>query len=386
MPEPRAAADPILLDLGFDVASLTTVVAGERRDGPEVDCLCVDVRDAAPTERETARGVIAASDPILSERGRVLVIGSRSASDTELASLRNHLWPTLHLQRVYRLRKGQPIERTDVRGTAALALADRDGFAFACVRRETAMAPDVTAEKFDAKAAGWNGVPGTPQYGHHRWMRRLIALCAQPRAGEKAIDAGSGAGWVGIEAARFGARMSAFDPSPEMVRFVKQNAEDNGVAVDARVGFVEDPPFAEDFDLVLNSGVISFAPDANRFLDGIDRLVRRGGRLVIGDLNPRSWGFTRRRRQRLMVPVRELNALTRDEVVARLKQRGYRIEFVRYYQLTWPIPEIAHRSNSRLLCWLLLQQNRAASAIDALFGARAAVLFDSWIIGARRGS
>ena len=381
--ETRPLNRAILSDLEVVEEQLIVVEAGEQPEATDIDWLCVDLGDTDPSTEDAAARVLGSVEPALAERGRALITGARAATQRDLAALRNRLWPTLHYQRVYRASDGT-IERTDVNGKSALDEAGEDGFVVACLRREAAMAPDVTAEKFDAKAAGWNGDPGSPQYGHHRWMRRLLALCAKPRQGERTIDAGSGAGWVGIEAAIRGADLSAFDPSPEMVKFVRSNAEEAGVAVDARVGFVEEPPFDGDFELVLNSGVISFAPDPEHFLDGIDRLVKKGGRLVIGDLNPKSRGFARRRRGRLIIPVRELNGVTREEMIERLKKRGYDVDFVRYYQLTWPIPELGHHSRSHLVCWVLLQWNRGLSALDAMFGSRAAWAFDSWIVGATK--
>lgn len=361
-----------------------TLVADDL-DAPDGErMLAVDAGDAAPDDAALAERVLATAGSLAPD-GRMMLSGRRVPSHRELASLRNRLWPALHFGRVYRAERGRQVERTDVDGSTKLdSVSDRDGFAVVMMRRELAMSPQTTQQKFDRKASSWNGEPGSPSYGHFRWMRRLLAELGRVMPGETVLDAGSGAGWVGIEAARKGARLSAFDPSPEMVRFVAKNAADLGLAVDARVGFCEDPPFEGGFDLVLNSGVISFAPDAERFLDGIDRMVKPGGRLVIGDLNPLSAGFARRRGQRLVVPCRELNGIPRAEVARRLEQRGYRVDFVRYYQITWPVPEIAHRTANRAVAWLLLQANRAASAIDAALGSPAAGLFDSWIIGATK--
>jgi SAM-dependent methyltransferase len=318
---------------------------------------------------------------------RAFVVLDAVAGDEDLAALRNAAWPTLHVSRILRGVRGAPLERIDVDGRRRLtSIASRDGCVLAVVRRATAMSKTFTQQKFDAKAAGWNGFPGTPSYGHFRWMRRLLSDLAPPAPFDAVLDAGSGAGWVGIEAGRKQplSRLAAFDPSSEMARFVRENAEDCRLEVDARVGFVEDPPFEETFDTVYNSGVISFAPDPTRFLDGLDRVVKPGGRLVIGDLNPLSWGFARRRRMRPVLPTRELSGVKREWVVAELARRGYEVESVHYYQLTWPIPEIIHRSQSRLVQALLLAANRIAVALDGAFGSPGHPLFDSWIVVARR--
>jgi len=360
---------PILDELDADQAgaSLTTYDCASRSPAK----ICAEILDAARS---------------LSADGRMLIVGSSTASMDQLCRLRDGLWPDLHVVRVYRWFDAGGIERIDVGGRRNLgSTADGSGFAVAALRRTFAMSPDVTTEKFDKNATGWNGDPGSPNYGHFRWMRRLIAACAKVRPGEAALDAGCGAGWVGIEAARMGARVSLFDPSPAMVRIVEENARQQGVQVVAKVGFVEHPPFDGPFDLVLDSGVISFAPDPEAFLDGLDRMVAPGGRLVIGDLNPLSAGMRRRRREQVTLPVRELNGLPREDVAERLCRRGYTISWGRYYQITSPVPELMHRYPSRLLCGTLLALNRFASAVDAACGAQMAPLFDSWILAARKG-
>jgi SAM-dependent methyltransferase len=200
------------------------------------------------------------------------------------------------------------------------------------------------------------------------------------------LDAGCGAGWVGIEAALAGAMASAFDPSPAMVEIAKRNAESCGVDLDARVGFVEDVPFERPFDVVLNSGVISFAPDADVFLRRLDALVESGGLLVIGDLNPLSRGF-RRRRRRPLLPARELNGLPRPLVESLLGDLGYTVEGRWYYQITFPLPEFMALSEQRMKgfgCGLSLLLNRSATAVDHAAGSRLRQQFDSWIVRARK--
>lgn len=375
---------PIIEDLGLRAEDLVSVDCGQ--PGPQgVGSLLVDLQDRLASDPEAAAGVLKAGQDSLSPEGVLIILGQGSRSVQELASLRNNLWPDFHVSRVYRMSAGGKIERTDVRGSTELDVdADEGGFVICASRRQHAMSQSVTTEKFDGAAAGWNSDPRSAIYGHYRWMRRLLAVLARPVSGEAVLDAGSGTGWVGLEAALRGASLSAFDPSPAMVRFVKENAQELGVEVDARVGFMEQAPFDTTFDLVLNSGVISFAPDSDEYLRGLDRLVSPGGRLVIGDLNPHSAGFKRRRSQRLVLPSREMSGLPRGVMVEKLAALGYEVEWVRYYQNTSPFPELMHRSRSNIVCWFLLQISRASSALDALLGSRAESMFDSWIVGARK--
>jgi SAM-dependent methyltransferase len=156
---------------------------------------------------------------------------------------------------------------------------------------------------------------------------------------------------------------------------------------EARTGFGEDPPYPGDgeapFDLTISSGVVSFAPDLERWLDGLARTVRPGGDLVIGDIHPSSRGFRRRRAAKPLLPVRELNAHTREAVRAALERRGFRHVRSGAYQLTWPVPELMHlneRSLGGLLTYPLLWLNRAASGVDRAFGSPLQDQFDSWVM------
>ena len=196
---------------------------------------------------------------------------------------------------------------------------------------------------------------------------------------------GCGAGWVGLEAARMGARLSAFDPSPEMIRIAASNAESLGIEARFEVGFAEASPFEGPFDRIISSGVVSFAPDPDAYFDGLDRVLRRSGTLVVGDLNFRSRGMRRRRLKKPVLPLRELNALKREQAIVHLRRRGYRIERVGFYQLTRPVPQLMHLAEARLGglgCASLLLLNRLAHFLDGITGSRAAHLFDSFFVKA----
>lgn len=386
----RASAEAwsleLMRDLGVDPARVVEVAAGSE-PATRAALLVVDAGDRRASDGALAAGVLKSVRAGLASEGHVLVVGGRTEDAPELCSLRNALWPHLHVVRAYRMKRGEPVLRIELGGSTRLPhVATSDGYAVLALERLVAMSPATTAQKFDKNAAGWNGVPGAPDYAHFRWMRKLLAVLGKPCRGESALDAGSGAGWVGIEAAKMGAVVSSFDPSPEMVKFVLANAASEGVKVEGRVGFCEKPPFDGPFDLVLNSGVISFSPDADVFLDGLCGVVKPGGRLVIGDLNPRSRGMTRRRTQKPIVPVREMNASLREDVERGLERRGFRVEWRRFYQLTSPVPELIHRSKSRVVQGGLLAANRVACAVDGALGSPLAPLFDSWILGATKAA
>jgi hypothetical protein len=153
------------------------------------------------------------------------------------------------------------------------------------------------------------------------------------------------------------------------------------------VGFGDEPPFPKageaPYDWVISSGVISFAPDSEAWLDGLCKTLAPGGTLVIGDIQLESMGFRKRRQSHPLLPVRELNAKSASWVRQRLEARGF--EFLRgsSYQLTYPIPQIMHVSETKLgglLSRPLLWMNQFGAALSRASGGCGKGCFDSWVM------
>jgi SAM-dependent methyltransferase len=92
----------------------------------------------------------------------------------------------------------------------------------------------------------------------------------------RVLEVGPGPGEVSERIQReLGARVVAVDVSERMVELARRRG------VDARVGDVEELPFADDeFDLVVAAWVLFHLPDLDRGLAEIARVLRPGGRLV----------------------------------------------------------------------------------------------------------
>ncbi len=321
---------------------------------------------------------------------RLVVAVPGTPDDADLARLRDALWPACHAVGLYRARGDGLVRETLEERAPVPGRLERYGAVVVARTRAFVLSPETTTEKFDANAAGWNGLPGTPGYAHFRWMRRYVARFAGPAPrGARVLDFGCGAGWVGIEAAKSipEARLRFMDPSPEMVRIAEENARREGLTAEGRTGFGEAPPFeGEEFDLVISSGVLSFSPDLDGWIRGLAGTVKAGGTLVVGDLNPASRGMRRRRRAKPLLPVRELNAHTAGEIRGRLEALGFRHEETAGYQLTRPVPQAMHLSETRLKGIFsppLLLLNRSMSAVDRAFGDGLASWFDSWVMRLR---
>jgi SAM-dependent methyltransferase len=385
---------PVLEDLSIGVESVRAL-------GPEAmgrpSHLLAGVAVNAPSLSDAARAIVAAAEPLVAPDGVLFVFLLGARRDAELAEVRNQLWPAWHVGALYVTSQTQVTrivleERRDLARACGMA-----GTVLVARRRAAVFAPEATVAKFDRNARGWNGEPGKPGYRHFRWMRRFVADFAGAAPAQRILDFGCGAGWVGIESALAGKhsggdpQLCAFDPSPEMVKLAEENARAENVArFTGRTGFGEAPPFPaageERFDRVLSSGVISFAADADVWLDGLASTVAPGGTLVIGDIHRDSLGMRRRRERKPLLPVREMNAMVREDVRARLERRGFAFEAWCGYQLSDPMPQLLHFSQTRLsgmLDGVLLARNVRVSRSDMESGAKEPDRFDSWVMRMR---
>ena len=100
-------------------------------------------------------------------------------------------------------------------------------------------------------------------------------------------DLGAGEGWLSQLLARRAEKVIAVDNSPKMVAFGRAEAKKKGIAnLDYRLGDLADPPIpARSIDLVILSQALHHAANPQQAVAAAARLLRKGGRLVILDLN-----------------------------------------------------------------------------------------------------
>ncbi|MBI3817474.1 MAG: class I SAM-dependent methyltransferase [Planctomycetes bacterium] len=382
--------DPLFEDLGVPPGSVA-IVTYESLQSPDYklpekgERFRVELGDV-PFSAEIGKRIREMFEKRTGDRGLLIITTHAAFDPAAIAAMRNALWPAYHSYHAYKIAEQDYVDRLSAEGFEKLLkhfVATWNGSAVAARPRAAALAPDATISKFNKNAAGWSGDPKSPLYAHHRWMRKLVAELGEPKPGERTLDAGCGAGWVGIEAAKLGANVFAFDPSPEMVKFAIENAAAESVKIEAQTGFVEKSPWTDPFSLVLNSGVISFAPNAELYLNALDAMVAKGGRLVIGDVNPLSRGMQARRARVAVLPIREMNGIGRADIIKMLEARGYKITARRYYQLTAPWDKWMHLLAKRaggFGCGWILNKNKAAAIRDS----EDAAGFDSWLVRAEK--
>jgi SAM-dependent methyltransferase len=139
---------------------------------------------------------------------------------------------------------------------------------------------------------------------------RLLLDLAGPVAGLRVLDVGCGDGALALELWRRGARVTGIDAAPAMIaaareRARREGARGEGADVTFAAAAAQALPFpADDFDLVVAVTLLCFVADAGPVMRELARVVRPGGRVVIGELHNRSsWAVARRIRGWLGSPV-----------------------------------------------------------------------------------
>lgn len=108
----------------------------------------------------------------------------------------------------------------------------------------------------------------------------------EPR--QHVVDVATGPGTLAFRAAELGARVSAVDFAPEMIRQLQSRAAREGVAaIDPRVGDGMELPYDDDtFDAGFSMFGLIFFPDRARGFRELRRVVRPGRRVVVASWVP----------------------------------------------------------------------------------------------------
>ena len=114
---------------------------------------------------------------------------------------------------------------------------------------------------------------------------RLILDLMGEIAGRDVLDAGCGDGELVCALASRGAEATGVDPDPAMLIAARLRAAKAGVRATFRAGRVEQLPFPDAaFAVVTAVTVLCFVPDARGAVREMARVLRPGGRLVLGEL------------------------------------------------------------------------------------------------------
>jgi S-adenosylmethionine-dependent methyltransferase len=143
----------------------------------------------------------------------------------------------------------------------------------------------------DERLAAWQDYTATP------WGRIRYAVVAHALAREidrlggghlRILDVGGGDGLDVLPLAQAGHDVTVVDPSEAMLAAARASASRRGVAIDARVGSIDDLTGLGEFDLVLCHFLLQCRAPGTADLAALLGTVRRGGLVSIVAPNPAS--------------------------------------------------------------------------------------------------
>jgi ubiquinone/menaquinone biosynthesis C-methylase UbiE len=114
----------------------------------------------------------------------------------------------------------------------------------------------------------------------------------KPKKGMSVLDVGCGTGNFSIKLAKMGLNVTGIDVSDNMLDVARDKAKKGGLSIDfinmdARDMIFED----ESFDGVISMAAIEFIQESEKVLNEMFRVVKKGGKIVIGTINRDSkWG------------------------------------------------------------------------------------------------
>ena len=110
--------------------------------------------------------------------------------------------------------------------------------------------------------------------------------------GKDVLEVGCGVGTDGVQWAKAGARYTAIDLTPEGVRLSAENFRLRGLEGRLLQVNAEHMPFPDDsFDIVYSHGVIHHAPDIERVVSEIHRVLRPGGEAIVMVYHRHSYNY-----------------------------------------------------------------------------------------------
>jgi ubiquinone/menaquinone biosynthesis C-methylase UbiE len=113
---------------------------------------------------------------------------------------------------------------------------------------------------------------------------RIMELVIGGRGTLEALDVGCGTGFLSLELAARGHRVTGIDLAPTMLDKARRKAAEAGFDISFETGDAEQVPFpAASFDLAISRHVLWTLPHPEAAIDDWLRVLRPGGRLVIID-------------------------------------------------------------------------------------------------------
>lgn len=188
----------------------------------------------------------------------------------------------------------------------------------------------------------------------------LVLSMMSPLAGKRVLDVGCGDGALTEKLARLGADAVGVDVDPGMIAAAKVRSGASYQIADAAA-----LPFADGaFDRVIAMTVLCVCDEPDKMVKEMARVLRPGGRLVIGELGRWSlWALVRRARALFGDPLwRHARFFTKAELTALAADAGLEVQVFRSAVYYPPVGLAA-----RLFAGMDLTLSRAFGALGAAF-------------------
>jgi ubiquinone/menaquinone biosynthesis C-methylase UbiE len=148
-----------------------------------------------------------------------------------------------------------------------------------------------------AVALWWRRNPTACPYSQRFWVeaphpfitRRRLREILEPRAGERILEVGPGTGYYALEVAEWitpGGTLAIFDLQQEMLDHTMRGAAERALGnVEPTQGDARELPYPDaSFDAAYLVTVLGEIPDQDAALRELRRVLKPGGRLVVGEL------------------------------------------------------------------------------------------------------
>jgi ubiquinone/menaquinone biosynthesis C-methylase UbiE len=115
----------------------------------------------------------------------------------------------------------------------------------------------------------------------------VLVQAANVKPGDRVLDVAAGSGNAAIPAAMTGATVVASDLTPDLLEHGRIDAEARGLQIDWREADAEALPFSDaEFDVVMSSVGVMFAPHHQASADELVRVTRPGGTIALLSWTP----------------------------------------------------------------------------------------------------
>ncbi|MCX6085530.1 MAG: methyltransferase domain-containing protein [Caldiserica bacterium] len=150
---------------------------------------------------------------------------------------------------------------------------------------------------FDSKADTYDSWYMTPLGAYEDELENaLVFRHVGVVRGKTVLDVGCGTGLYSIRLSEGGADVTAVDISPKMIEIARRKAQDRGQYIwYDQADMIKLPYENRTFDMVVSIAALEFSADPLLALMEMARVLRPGGKLVVGVLNADSpWADARR--------------------------------------------------------------------------------------------